>query len=344
MVLLGLESPHNIKSQAEDRGLCTAIVGKGTWVALILGWDSDAVEKKAGKVENELANDEVMDGERKRIMTWEENIARHQAFREQLTLDPNEFQLSNAIGTYVVGCQSLCQEGWSDNRTMTLDIREHAPEGLSATFHWGILEGIMLLAPNRTLLDELMADADPCETPEDPEPIRGRPSLGREPGDQAETVLLTAEATSPEPGESLEQEESPEPEQSPEPPLAPLKRKTSMEMPSPKRAKPGSSKRPRLDFAWRSYITKERRSQLGSDGERRGFLLFTDARCVDFMGCIVVPTLGNNVRIFGFKTSDTPTPGGRPWSQIDKTEDRPARVVRVIKLAPQDVEMQLGSL
>ena len=337
MVLTCLDNPDYIKSQAEERGLSAAIAGRGAGVSLILGWNSDAVQRKFEMFVDAVESVEVVEGAVKRELTWKENLLLHEEFKKHVQLDASDFRLANAVGSYVVECQSLHQEPWSDKRTMTLDIRELLFDGLAASFHWGALEGLMLLATDHESLESLVAEAEQGETLENPNPSGWSPrhpasepvddpefepvdDSGLEPVDYPVTTATTSEPTTPEVQES------------PEAPIAPLKRKASSPLPSSKKPKPASGLPPHLELAWRGYITSERREQLGSDQERRGRIEFPDARCLNFMGRINVPTLGWDAEFSGFKVSDKPTPSGRQWNDVERTGVQPSKTIRVDRL------------
>ena len=147
------------KAARRVRGLHQA-TGFGATQTIYSGWNRGAVENaaKSHAVQKSRANKAKADARER------ERASRHDRYLTTIR-NPDEFGpvVPSPAGQYMIDCEEI-ETGYSDDvrdSDLTLEIHETTTPGVyQATFHFGIIEGMMMLGHDEAVLEKFCADED----------------------------------------------------------------------------------------------------------------------------------------------------------------------------------------
>jgi hypothetical protein len=247
----------------------------------VIGWDRNNVRSVAHEIDAEQRAEDM-----DRAKAECEKKQRHVARRGKAEAS-RAFKPADAVGAYVVECKSISEE-WDNANDLTMNISQGTgPIVLQAEFDFSVLEGVMRLGFDPTLLSI-------CSSSED----EGEDSGEEYNRDSDDEVIVTGTKRKAV-GQSAKQAVS-------------------------KKAKGGgpSAAHPRrLYLQWRGQETGEGVIQL--DNSNTGYLEFTDARCNAFKGVASFCFVGEKVKFRGYKVNGGSGRMNKRWSDYseDKYED-----------------------
>ncbi|KAK8209415.1 hypothetical protein IWZ01DRAFT_527754 [Phyllosticta capitalensis] len=300
---------HNDKSDRIVRtvpslhtALCRYDVELENHCKLLIGWDRATVLRRADEKTKEIETKQRQKEEaesRKRDADWEKALRPHLSYlirRKAMNLPaPESFDLRRCIGSYVLRCDEITKKEECGTFPLELTIWPGKEGSLLANFRFGVLDGTMLLDWSEDMLDYLAVELD-----EKPKISTRDPCLRHEsPCDDCYECGF---------GSSEEEEEDEEEERTIN---AAGKRSapesTTVANPPPKRQRTMAHLPRRVYFRLRGREASDEIMKYGSElfsEPQRGYLDFLDDECTQFVGISVyLPTVGDNIRFDGFKTS-----------------------------------------
>ncbi|KAK7430672.1 hypothetical protein QQZ08_002716 [Neonectria magnoliae] len=173
LALHGFDDAWSMKRKTDSiPDLHSRIGGPLSKSLVCIGWDRDAVWALAKRLKEEAAKaQKKLDDAR-----WEEKMEAHRQYLARSSRDgpsrstrgrptnetsPGSFTLERCLGSYLVQAEEVT-DGWDDVRPgdLTLDICIGGNGVLYASYHFGIIEGTMLLS----LSDEKLEAISPCQS------------------------------------------------------------------------------------------------------------------------------------------------------------------------------------
>lgn len=260
-----------------------------------MGWDRAAVEKAAKQLPEEEAT-RLQDEGDERENEREEMHMDYLNNRSQQTKDVNP------VGSYIVDCEAIESE-WPDmTDDLSLDIhRTDTPGVFKADFDFGILEGVMIISSEKSVLDEYCAQADCDDGPDWSDSMDGE---GSEEENNDEDGVPAKENS-----------------------RLGAKRKPPASKPKTKakRYKAGRDQP-------RKYLLKLKCSETGEgmihSQASNGTINFKDKNFASFKGLADFPCVGKGVSFFARKISDLPSSSGNEWTDYSEGQYEMARVNR----------------
>ncbi|KAH6847725.1 hypothetical protein B0I37DRAFT_431525 [Chaetomium sp. MPI-CAGE-AT-0009] len=147
------------KAAGRVRGLHHA-TGRGSTQTIYLGWDRGAVERAAkSHAAKESRADQAKADARER-----ERASRHEKYLA-VAGNPDDFGavVPSPVGQYIIDCEYIERyySGDIGKSGLTLDIHKTSTPGVyQATFDFGVIEGMMMLGHDKTILDEFCAQEE----------------------------------------------------------------------------------------------------------------------------------------------------------------------------------------
>lgn len=140
--------------------------GLGSTQTIYLGWDQDAVEKAA----KDHGAKEALSDKAKADAREEERASRHERYLAEGQTSESGPRVPSPAGQYIVDCEEI-EGNWPDMaRDMKLAIRGTPTFGIyEASFDFGVVEGLMILSSDETVLHRFCARFDDEDDEEDDE-------------------------------------------------------------------------------------------------------------------------------------------------------------------------------
>ena len=293
-------------------GLVTVSGGSGEDRTLVIGWDRNAVFKKASSVGRETA--ERVQAQRSN--SWELKMAKHRQYPSKLAeMNPDqEWYEGNCRGDYAIKCTDV-ESGWHcDASKFRLRIAMLNDWDLVGQFDFGVVKGVMHLATDATTIPHSegkrsRADRDDSEEDGDSE----------ESDDSEEDEDSISESDDSFGNENFANVDS-------------RKRKASGELRAYSIHSAKHSKQPsrgpgsrRVHFVWRGRETGEGQIQNGKD--LVGYMDFQDDAGSSFKGRILIPFSGN-AEFEGYNVGGMIGPIRDTWEDYSDKQYEYERVAR----------------
>ncbi|OXV10329.1 hypothetical protein Egran_01912 [Elaphomyces granulatus] len=149
-------------------GLCVAEAKGSNGKKTIIGWDVNKIQSKVRHIEEKLAREKAeaaAEARAERERVWQHTLHPHREYVRRNQAPSGPLKLDDIRGSYIVRSEKIMEEYSDDNDVMTLDIvNPRSPSSTTATFHFGIVEGTMLLAMSedslQMLRQEMEVDSD----------------------------------------------------------------------------------------------------------------------------------------------------------------------------------------
>jgi hypothetical protein len=128
--------------------------GWGSTQTIYLGWDQASVDKAA---KNHAAK-EARANKAKADMREAERASKHESYLSNARKRPGP---TSPVGQYIVDCEEI-EGNWPD-LAQGMELAIHAtptPDIYQASFDFGVIEGIMMLSSNESILDEFCAQQE----------------------------------------------------------------------------------------------------------------------------------------------------------------------------------------
>ncbi|KAN0072624.1 hypothetical protein V8E54_009553 [Elaphomyces granulatus] len=275
-------------------GLCAAEAKGSNGKETIIGWDVNKIQSKVRHIEEELAREkaeaaEEARAERERV--WQRTLHPHREYVRRNQAPNGPLKLDDIRGSYIVRSEKIMEEYSDDNDVMTLDIvNPRSPSSTTATFHFGIVEGTMLLAMSEDSLQILRQEME-VDSDEDTDE------------DSSDGLSTSVHGT-----------------------LGSRKRaaKGTLVVPGPvKRSRPGMTPNTnRIYLQWAGRETGEGVIQLDTD-DHTGYIDFNETK-LTANGVFCYPEMfgksDSQVSFSIFKVADKPSKTPEPWSDFSEKQ------------------------
>lgn len=262
----------------------------------LIGWDEEKVQREVRELDVKLEEAirqrqeaQKRENERKKREAKEKHVAYIRGVIERRKGAP--FRIEHAFGAYRVTCptveEGFFREGSQKCENLLLNIHSERMNGLEATFDFGVIEGTMFLAQDKSILEAMKEEAQKGEE-------RGYNGDGFE-------------------GESDEEDDYHDERlgRTDIQPAATAKRKTTdsghtLGPPSKKyQADPPKSESLNFGLQWRGRETGEYSIELETDNSNIGYIEFLDPACTRLRGVINIPCAGDGIPFQGYRFADT---------------------------------------
>ncbi|KAF4973833.1 hypothetical protein FZEAL_9212 [Fusarium zealandicum] len=300
LALHGYSHTHHIHNMAERiPGLETKSGGSRNNRVVCIGWNRPAVWGLAHKVD---AQDRA-EQDKKREAEWEKKMQVHQRYvsatsegdpsqrrdkKATKRKDAQTFDLGRCRGSYIIKCNAV-SEGWSPDIVgeLTMDIGLIKHGVLVADYHFGIIQGTMLLSQSEEQLDIVAGTGDESDEDDSDD------SVGYDEDDS-------------------DSEEKPKHKRSLTQAAVASKEVDKSSGPAAKRRKMTPSVSRRVFYRLRGRETGE--GEILHEPES-GHLDFSNDSCTVFAGlAYYFPYIAKNVEFHGYKVSGLPKRRAKDWS------------------------------
>ncbi|KAM6540370.1 hypothetical protein FALCPG4_002088 [Fusarium falciforme] len=277
-------------------GLHTMSGGPGENRTICIGWSDSAVRRLAMAIGRQAHEEE----KKKQESEWEKAMEAHHDYvsnfnqasssqgkktRTGKGKPSQNFELGRCVGSYLVKCDAV-SDGWSSRSDFTMDIWE-GKGALTADYHFGIIQGAMLLSQSEETLDALTGTGDDSDD-------------GSDDGSDSEEF-----------DEDEEDDEKPKTKKRLAKGVSASKKGAA---PASKRRKVTPSLARRVYYRLRGLETGE--GEILPDSEP-GHLDFLSDSCATFVGLAYhFPYVGKNVEFRGYKVSDVPKKRAAGWDDF----------------------------
>jgi len=255
----------------------------------IIGWDTDKIRSQVRLVEEEVVKkraEEVTKAKTAREREWRRILQRHHEYVKEHRILDGLPRLEDLTGSYIVRCDKITEE-YAPGKVMTLDIaKPRNSTGTEAAFHFGIVEGTMLLAISEDSLEMLRQDVE-LDSDEDA-------------SQDSDNIWMRTQGN---PGSQ--------------------KRKGMGVRLGPGSAKRKLGATPnanRIYLQWAGRETGEGEIELDTDNKNTGYLDFEESR-VSANAVFSYPAMfGRDVQFSIFKVADQPSKVPEPWSHFSEKQ------------------------